>query len=493
MTSKVKVDNINKVSDDTTIIKKCGSTTTVGSGSGNTIVVCGSTVTIGRCGGTVALASGATQTGFGSAGQIIDWQTGSIKTTTFTATSGEGYFVDTSSGAVTANLPSGTAGSVVAFADYTRTFQTHALTINPNGSQKIGGVAQDAFLTVEGQSATFVYVDDTEGWINVLNAEVTEKGEPPFISATGGSETTVCTNFKVHTFTGPGTFTVTDGGTPAGANTVDYLVIGGGGSGGACGSGAGGGGAGGYRFSAGTASGCYTAGPSPLAATAIPVTPGTSYPITVGAGGAGTAPPNSNPGSNSVFSTITAAGGGGGAMGPGGPGTGKDGGSGGGGVGGRGCSPCSAQGGTGNTPSVSPPQGFDGGDGTPGSSSQDSGGGGGGSSAAGGNGSPGAGSGGAGGDGLVSCITASPVQRGGGGGGAVRAGDGQPPTRPVGPGGAGGGGNGGRGKPNPTHSTPPSLPQSGTANTGGGAGGAGKSQFAGAGGSGIVIIRYKFQ
>jgi hypothetical protein len=70
MTSKIKVDNINKVSDDSTIIKKCGSTTTVGSGSGNTVVVCGSTVTIGRCGGTVALASGATQSGFGRSGSV---------------------------------------------------------------------------------------------------------------------------------------------------------------------------------------------------------------------------------------------------------------------------------------------------------------------------------------------------------------------------------------------------------------------------------------
>ena len=84
MTSKIKVDNINKVSDDSTIIKKCGSTTTVGSGAGNTVVVCGSTVTIGRCGGTVSLASGASQTGFGRTG-TVDWQTGSIKTATFTA------------------------------------------------------------------------------------------------------------------------------------------------------------------------------------------------------------------------------------------------------------------------------------------------------------------------------------------------------------------------------------------------------------------------
>ena len=132
MTSTIKVDNIQKTSDGSNIIKKCGSTTTVGSGAGNTIVVCGTTVTIGRSGGSVALASGATQTGFGREGSV-NWQTGSIKTTTFTAVSGEGYFVDTSSGAVTANLPAGTAGAIVSFADYTRTFGNNNLTITPNG------------------------------------------------------------------------------------------------------------------------------------------------------------------------------------------------------------------------------------------------------------------------------------------------------------------------------------------------------------------------
>ena len=160
MASTIKVNNTQN-SCGANIIKRCGATTTVGSGAGNTVVVCGSTVTIGRCGGSVALASGATQTGFGREGSV-NWQTGSIKTTTFTAVSGEGYFVDTSSGAVTANLPAGSAGAIVAFADYTRTFNTGNLTVSPNGSNKIGGVAADAKLNVVGQAATFVYVDDTE-------------------------------------------------------------------------------------------------------------------------------------------------------------------------------------------------------------------------------------------------------------------------------------------------------------------------------------------
>ena len=72
MTSKIKVDNINKVSDDSNIIKKCGSTTTVGSGAGNTIVVCGATVTLGRCGGGGGGANGTPANGnAGGSGVVI--------------------------------------------------------------------------------------------------------------------------------------------------------------------------------------------------------------------------------------------------------------------------------------------------------------------------------------------------------------------------------------------------------------------------------------
>ena len=134
MTSKIKVDNINKVSDDSNIIKKCGTTTTIGSGASNPIVVDGSAVTIGRCGGTVALASGASQTGFGRTG-TVDWQTGSIKTGDFTAANGEGYFVDTTSGTITVTLPSSpSAGNIVAVADYAGTAATNQITINRNSS-----------------------------------------------------------------------------------------------------------------------------------------------------------------------------------------------------------------------------------------------------------------------------------------------------------------------------------------------------------------------
>ena len=225
MTSTIKVNNIQN---------QCGQ---------NIINENSNTITIGASGDTIALASGASQTGFGREGSV-NWQTGSIKTTTFTAASGEGYFVDTSSGGVTMNLPAGSAGAIVAVADYARTFNSNNLTVSPNGSEKIGGTAGTVILDIEGQAATFVYVDGTRGWVNVQNAEDTEAAGS-FITATGGTITTVCTNFKVHTFTGPGTFCVSAGSGPK--SKVDYLVIAGGGGG--ANNRGGGGGAGGYRES----------------------------------------------------------------------------------------------------------------------------------------------------------------------------------------------------------------------------------------------------
>jgi hypothetical protein len=475
MTSKIKVDNINKVSDDSNIIKKCGSTTTVGSGSG-TIVVDGSTVTLGRCGGTVALASGATQSGFGRTG-TVDWQT-SIKTAaSFTAVNGEGYFVDTSSNAVTANLPAGSVGAIVSFKDYAQNFDTNALTIAANGSEKIEGQTFDLIINTKGAAVTLVYGDATKGWQAVNSNEIVNSEK--FVTATGGTETT-SGNFKIHSFTGPGTFSVTCGGNPAGSNTVDYVVVAGGGGGG--GSHGAGGGAGGYREAIGNAPD-YTA--SPLASSTALAVSTQCYPITVGAGGTTGFPGpggygRGTSGANSIFSTITSTGGGGGATGCNSPDiNGFPGGSGG---GGSTVSPSSLGcKGSGNTPPVSPPQGKNGGDGTSDQATYRDGGGGGGATV-GGTSHPNPSSppdGNPGGAGTSSSITASPVTYAGGGGGGGSSNGGS--------GGSGGGGTGG------TNGS--GTAGSGTANKGGGAGGAGgaASDRGGSGGSGVVVIRYKFQ
>ena len=113
MTSTIKVNNIQN---------QCGA---------NIINENSNTITIGASGDTISLASGASQSGFGREGSV-DWQTGSIKTSTFTAVSGEGYFINSSS-EITANLPAGSAGAIVAFSDYARNFNTYNLIVTPNG------------------------------------------------------------------------------------------------------------------------------------------------------------------------------------------------------------------------------------------------------------------------------------------------------------------------------------------------------------------------
>ena len=245
----------------------------------------GTTVTLGDSGDTFTIPSGATinnqgtATNFGATGSA-SWTT-TVKTSGFTAVAGEGYFVDTSSGAVSVNLPAGTAGAVVAFKDYLNSFDTHNLTLVQNGSDKIGGSTVNATLDVEGIAVTLVFVDSTRGWLVTDSGLESEAPTAAYISATGGSISTVCTNFKVHTFTGPGTFCISSGTGPLAL--AEYIVVaGGGGGGGGYGAGAG---AGGFRIAAPTlASDTYPG--KPLSTTGQIMSPG-PHAITVGGGGTG--------------------------------------------------------------------------------------------------------------------------------------------------------------------------------------------------------------
>ena len=447
----------------------------------------GTTVTLGDSGDTFTIPSGATinnqgtATNFGATGSA-SWTT-TVKTSGFTAVAGEGYFVDTTSGAISVNLPAGTAGAVVAFKDYLGTFDTNALTLVQNGSDKIGGSTVNATLDTEGIAVTLVFIDSTQGWLVTDSGLQSESPTDKYITATGGTVVT-CGNFKTHVFTSPGTFCVSCGGNAAGSNSVDYVVVAGGG--GAQGDRSGGGGAGGFRVS--NSIGCIPAPTmSPLSnPTGLPVSV-QGYSITVGGGGAAGSPPASNasPGGTSTFSTISSAGGGGGTLS-----TGANGGSGSGGY----CNP----GGTGNTPPVSPSQGNPGGIGAGGPSH--GAGGGGGAGAAGSNGTTG-GVGGAGGAGSFVAVAfispgcaptygepgpVSSTRYFAGGGGGSFYGDPGPGT--PGAGGVGGGGDGAN--------CSPGNGGAGVTNTGGGGGGGVQKQgpgTGGAGGSGIVLIRYKFQ
>ena len=424
---------------------------------------CG-TVTLGDSGDTftipagVSITNSGTASGFGATG-AVSWNT-TVKTSGFTATAGEGYFVNTTGGAVSVNLPAGTAGAVVGFKDYADTFDTNALTLVQNGSDKIGGSTINATLNTEGTAITLVFIDSTQGWLVTDSGLQSEAPTQAFVTATGGTITT-SGDYKLHTFTAPGTFTVTCAGSPSGSSSVSSVIVAGGGGGGADnGAGAG---AGGF-----------------LGATTIPVL-AQAYPITVGGGGAGGTPGgcSGSNGTNSVFSVFTSIGGGGGQQpGPNAP-TSIPGGSGGG--------ASRAGGSTGGTGTQADAPGFPSSafNNNGGTSTANHSGGGGGAGGVGANAPPsGGGLGGNGKDAQASfhpnipapSFVNSGVYAGGGGAGSS-------PGSPA----PGGGGIGTTG--------PSGDGGAGTVNTGGGGGGGagGTPRCGGNGGSGIVIISYKFQ
>ena len=365
-----------------------------------------------------------------------DWQA-TPKTADFTAVAGEGYFVNTTSAAITVTLPSSpNAGDEINLVDYAGTADTNNIIIT--SSDNINGSPGSKLINYERGGVSIVYVDATQGWIAYNAANETAEALAPSIIS------------------------------------VEYLVVAGGGAGGGTYLGPGGG-AGGLRTSYTNTSSLNGHTESSLA-----VSTGTNYTVTVGAGGAGVSSVNGenargNNGNDSIFSTITSTAGGGSGAYAGSNNPGQQGGSGGGSaynngsVGAAVTSPVT-QGYSGGTFNVSSPY---------------NGGGGGGANSTGGT------SNGVGGDGLavnilsttnattagVGEVSGSNVYYAGGGGGAgVSFGA---------SGGLGGGGNGAS-----------AQGESGAANTGGGGGGSERNNPSdarypgGDGGSGVVVLRY---
>ena len=88
-----------------------------------------------------------------------------ITSGTTAATAGNGYFCNTTAGAITLTLPSSpTIGDEVSFIDYAGTFDTNNLTIGRN-SEKINGAAADLTVATERAANTLVYTDGTQGWL----------------------------------------------------------------------------------------------------------------------------------------------------------------------------------------------------------------------------------------------------------------------------------------------------------------------------------------
>ena len=211
--SKIEVNTIEPQCGTTVTVGKCTSTVAVpgnvvksnalqASDGGNIVSQSGTDITLGASGDTINLASGASQSGFGRTG-TVDWVT-TPQTGTVTAATGKGYFVDTTSGGITVNLPAGAAGSIVAVSDYASTAASNNITVAPNGSEKINAVNADYTISTAGLAVTLVYVDSTRGWKSVTGSDADATGlSPVYLVATGGTPCSgaICRDYKTHTFT----------------------------------------------------------------------------------------------------------------------------------------------------------------------------------------------------------------------------------------------------------------------------------------------------
>ncbi|MEY4068717.1 MAG: hypothetical protein RLZZ332_1053, partial [Actinomycetota bacterium] len=338
-----------------------------------------------------------------------------------------------------------------ALSSFTGSGTSYSVTFTPYGTSAGSGtvtVASGSFSDAAGN----LNASSASGTVTITNTLTSSGGRTSF---TGNG--TIGVNgrkYIVERFTTTGSTTWT---APQGVTAVDLLVVGGGGGG--AGRHGGGGGAGGF-----------------VEATSYSVTPGSSYAVTIGAGGSGAASRNDStqdPGQNGSASTFLLSGVGVTANGGNGA-----------------TSQTGAASGSGSGGSVSSGNGGAPLNGSCGSSDWCGGGGGG----AGGTGSSASATGGAGGAGKASSISGTSVTyAGGGGGGSGSSGQsscGSPTSG--GSGGTGGGGAGGTASGgNATAGT------AGSANTGSGGGGGGYcdaptvSGAGGAGGSGIVVVRYE--
>jgi hypothetical protein len=142
--SEIKVDKVSPQSGTSFTLGDSGDTFTVPSGA-----------TLDLSNATVSYPAG---TNFST-----DWQT--VKTGNFNATANEGYFVNTTSTAITATLPgSPSLGDTISFIDYAGTFDSNNLTVGRNG-KNINGTAADLTVSVERAGFSLVFVDDTQGWL----------------------------------------------------------------------------------------------------------------------------------------------------------------------------------------------------------------------------------------------------------------------------------------------------------------------------------------
>lgn len=141
------------------VIPQSGTALQIGEASDTITVPASATLTLAS-GSTLNASSATVQLPAGVAG--LSWES---KTSSFTATAFRGYFIDTTSGVVTATLPgSATLGDEIRFIDSAATADTNNITIGRN-SHKIQGAASDMTVSTERAAFGLVYSGAAQGWL----------------------------------------------------------------------------------------------------------------------------------------------------------------------------------------------------------------------------------------------------------------------------------------------------------------------------------------
>ena len=186
MASEINVDKITPQTGTTLTLGDNGDTITVTGtldGSGltglNATNLTSGTVPDARFPATLPAVSGANLTGIETG---TAWQS-SLKTSSFTAVAGQGYFVNTTGGAITMTLPAGSVGATIEVVDVAGTFQTNNLTVAANGSEKIRGSTNNKILDGQNDGLRLVYSGATNGWVVPTSNEVVSI--PSLTSITG--------------------------------------------------------------------------------------------------------------------------------------------------------------------------------------------------------------------------------------------------------------------------------------------------------------------
>ena len=142
------------------VIPQSGTALQVGENGDTVTVPSGATLSI-PSGAILNASSGTVNLPVGAAGTA--WQ--AVKTSSFTAVAGEGYFVNTTGGVITVTLPSSaTIGNEISIIDYAGTADTNNITVARNG-HKIQGAESNLTVLTERAAFTLVYVDATQGWL----------------------------------------------------------------------------------------------------------------------------------------------------------------------------------------------------------------------------------------------------------------------------------------------------------------------------------------